>query len=238
MNSVDGSLSFVAGIGSIKVSKDLTLESVLHVPTLRCNLLSISKLTRDNNCVAIFHPSTCYFQDLSSGRTIGSARVHKGLYYLEDIENESQQAFAYGVSLVSVSSNREIMLWHHRLGHPNFLYLKHLLRPLFKNKSTVSFHCDICQYAKHTRVPFSPKPYIPSIPFALIHSDIWGPSRITTMNGKRWFVTFIDDHTRTTWVYLLREKSETCQVFQNFNNMIQTQFQKKVCVLRTYNKRE
>ena len=47
------------------------------------------------------------------------------------------------------------------------------------------------------------------------------------MNGKRWFVTFIDDHTRITWVYLLREKSETYQVFQNFNSMIQTRFQEK-----------
>ena len=47
-----------------------------------------------------------------------------------------------------------------------------------------------------------------------------------------------DDHTRITWVYLLREKSETYQVFQNFNSMIQTQFQEKNRVLRTDNGRE
>ena len=43
----DGSLSKVAGTGSVRVSKNITLDSVLLVPKLNCNLLSISKLTRD-----------------------------------------------------------------------------------------------------------------------------------------------------------------------------------------------
>ncbi|RVW36181.1 hypothetical protein CK203_100355 [Vitis vinifera] len=89
----DGSLSSVAGICSFKVSKDLTLNSVLHVPALKCNLLSISKLNHDNNRVANFRSSMRHFQDLSLGRMIGSARVHEGLYFLEDTENERRQAF-------------------------------------------------------------------------------------------------------------------------------------------------
>ena len=164
----NGSLSSIAGIGSIGVPKDLILHSVLHVLALKCNLLSISKITRDNNCVTNFHSSMCQF--LSLGRT--SARIHEGLYYLENTEYEGQQAFASGVASISVSSAREIMLWHHRLGHPNFLYLKRLLPSLFKHEDSVSFTCDICQFAKHTRVPFSPKPYTPSMPFTLIHNDI------------------------------------------------------------------
>ena len=169
---VDGSLSSVAGIGSIRVSKYLILHLVFHVPALKCNLLSISKITHDNNCVAHFHSSMCQFQDLSSGRTIGSARIHEGLYYLNNTEYEGQQAFVSGVASVSISSAREIMLWHHRLGHPNFSYLKRLLPSLFKHEDSVSFTCDICQFAKHTWVPFSPKPYTPSMSFTLIHSDI------------------------------------------------------------------
>ena len=50
----DGSLSKVVGIGSIRVTNDLNLNSVLHVPNLDCNLLSISKLTRDLHCEAKF----------------------------------------------------------------------------------------------------------------------------------------------------------------------------------------
>ncbi|RVX21434.1 Retrovirus-related Pol polyprotein from transposon RE1 [Vitis vinifera] len=38
--------------------------------------------------------------------------------------------------------------------------------------------------------------------------DIWVPSRIKNISGSRWFVTFIDDHTRLTWIFLMMDKSE------------------------------
>ena len=47
------------------------------------------------------------------------------------------------------------------------------------------------------------QPYKPTHPFTLIHSDIWEPSKVTISSGKRWFVTFIDDHNHLTWVFLL-----------------------------------
>ncbi|TYK08009.1 Retrovirus-related Pol polyprotein from transposon TNT 1-94 [Cucumis melo var. makuwa] len=43
--------------------------------------------------------------------------------------------------------------------------------------------------------------------FMLLHFRL-GPSKVTTSLGKWWFVTFIDDHTRLTWVYLITDKSE------------------------------
>lgn len=72
----------------------------------------------------------------------------------------------------------------------------------------------------------------------MIHSDVWGPSRVTTQSGKSWFITFIDDHTRVTWVFLLKEKSEAEMVFKNFYNMIQTQFQTKIKIFRSDNGKE
>ena len=55
----DGTSSRVAGIGSAVISMDITLNSVLFVPKLDCNLLSISKLTNDLNCVTKFLPNVC-----------------------------------------------------------------------------------------------------------------------------------------------------------------------------------
>ncbi|RVW24940.1 hypothetical protein CK203_079530 [Vitis vinifera] len=72
--------SKISGTGSIKLTKDLYLDSVLHVPNLDCNLLSISKLARDLQCVAKFYPNSCVFQDLKSGKMIGSAELCSGLY--------------------------------------------------------------------------------------------------------------------------------------------------------------
>ncbi|KAE8716080.1 Detected protein of unknown function [Hibiscus syriacus] len=39
--------------------------------------------------------------------------------------------------------------------------------------------------------------------------DIWGPSRVKNADNCKWFITFIDDHSRITWTYLLKDKSET-----------------------------
>ena len=72
----------------------------------------------------------------------------------------------------------------------------------------------------------------------MIHNNIWGPSRIKNINGARWFVTFIDDHTRTTWTFLMKEKSEISTIFQSFYSMISTQFQSKIQVFKTDNARD
>ncbi|KAI5391234.1 hypothetical protein KIW84_076180 [Lathyrus oleraceus] len=83
---VDGSYSSIAGKGNIKISEQITLQSVLHVPKFTCNLLSVHKLSKDTNCSVLFRPSTCVFQDQNSGKTIGTAREMNGLYYLDGIQ--------------------------------------------------------------------------------------------------------------------------------------------------------
>lgn len=72
----------------------------------------------------------------------------------------------------------------------------------------------------------------------VIHSNIWGPSRVKNINGARWFVTFIDDHTRITWTCLMKEKSETATIFQSFHTMILTQFKSHIQVLKTNNAKD
>jgi len=129
------------------------------------------------------------------------------------------------------------MLWHYRLGHPNFMYLKKMFPSLF-NKRLKKFHCETCQLSKHTRSTYPLQPYKSSQPFSLIHSDVWGPSRTSNITSSRWFVTFIDNHTRVTWVFLMKEKSEVGRIFEIFHTMVQTQFQTNIKVLRTNNGRE
>ena len=203
----DGSLSAIAGKGSVFISPSLTLHNVLHVPNLSCNLLSISKITHDHQCQVNFYPSYCEFQELTSRRTIGNAREIGGLYFLEDGSKSRKPITSTCFESILVASSDEIMLWHYRLDHPSFQYLKHLFPSLFKNKDPSSFQCEFCELAKHHRTSFPLQPYRLSKPFSLIHSDVWGSSRVSTLSAKKWFVTFIDYHTRVSWVYLLREKS-------------------------------
>ena len=69
-------------------------------------------------------------------------------------------------------------------------------------------------------------------PFSLIHTDVWGPAPQSTHNGKKWFINFVDDCTRVTWVYLLKHKSDVCNVFRSFHHMIVTQL---IHTLRSFN---
>ena len=57
----DGSFSSVVGQGFVYISPSLTLRSVLHVPNLNYNLLSIGKITKELNCSIEFTPTGCYF---------------------------------------------------------------------------------------------------------------------------------------------------------------------------------
>ena len=105
---------------------------------------------------------------------------------------------------------------------------------LFKGLYIQPFHCDICKYTKHSRVSF-PISNKRSSPFFLIHSDIWGPSNIPNISGSRWFVTFIDDCTRVSWIYLLKNKSDMSHIFPVFCTIIQNQFGTKIKKIRLDN---
>ena len=212
-----GLFSPIAGKGEISLTPTLTLNSVLHVPKLSCNLFSINKFTQTNNCVAKFFPSYYEFQDLVSGKTIGSAREIKGLYYFDDgaIRVEQVQVAKKVPSVLD-----EIRLWHWRLGHPNFPYLKMLFPSLFKNINMSQFNCEVCELAKHQCYVFKAHPYKKSAPFTLIHSDIWGPSCVPNLSNTRWSISFIDDHSRLCWIYLMKEKSETFSIFKHFYLMV------------------
>ena len=80
---MSSTLSSVHGKCTIKIS-NMTLHSVLHILNLTCNLVFISKLTKDFNCVAKLYLSYCEFQDLSLGKTVGNVKESDGLYYLEE----------------------------------------------------------------------------------------------------------------------------------------------------------
>ncbi|XP_070668117.1 uncharacterized protein [Malus domestica] len=71
------------------------------------------------------------------------------------------------------------------------------------------------------RASFPPSMSKRPFPFDLVHSNVWGPSPVVTSSGLWWFVTFVDDCTRITWLYMLKNKSDVGAIFRSFAQMVQ-----------------
>ena len=69
----------------------------------------------------------------------------------------------------------------------------------------------------------------------MVHSNIWGPSRVKSILGFQYFVTFIDDYSICTWLFLMKNRSELFHIFQSFFNEIKTHFGVSIKVLRSDN---
>ena len=74
-----------------------------------------------------------------------------------------------------------------------------------------------------------------AVPFLTIHSDVWGPSGVVSLNGYRYFVTFINCCTRTTWLYVLKNKSDVLGCFIDFHKLVVNQYNACVKIFRTDN---
>lgn len=105
------------GTVRIKISHNTNTElidfmNVLHVPTLRTNLMSVAKITDKGNKVTFYKNKTVGFG--SNGRVRLIADRKGDLYFVRKTEEHVNNAF-----IVNKSSN--LQLWHNRLGH---LYTK------------------------------------------------------------------------------------------------------------------
>ncbi|RVW42526.1 Retrovirus-related Pol polyprotein from transposon TNT 1-94 [Vitis vinifera] len=221
----NGSQTVAKGIGLALPLPSLPLTSVLYTPECPFNLISISKLTHTLNCSITFSDKFVTLQDRSTGKTIGIGRESQGLYHLT---SDSSPA-------VCISTDAPLLI-HNRLGHPSLSKFQKMV-PRFSTLS--SLPCESCQLGKHTRVSF-PKRLNnrAQSPFELVHTDVWGPCRTASTLGFQYFITFIDDYSRCTWLFLMKNRAELFSIFQKFYTEIQTQFNISIRVLRSDNARE
>ena len=95
-----------------------------------------------------------------------------------------------------------------------------------------------CQFGKQTALLFNNNVSHAFPPFDLIHSDVWGPSSITTQGGSRYFVIFVDDFSIYTWIYHFKNCFKLFQIYRDFTKMIETRFSKPIKVFRSDNAQE
>ena len=69
-------------------------------------------------------------------------------------------------------------------------------------------------------------------PLELIFSDVWGPAP-TSVGRNNYYVSFIDDFSKFTWLYLLRKKSDVFQKFRDFQQHVERLFNKKILAMQS-----
>ncbi|GJT21609.1 ribonuclease H-like domain-containing protein [Tanacetum coccineum] len=97
-------------------------------------------------------------------------------------------------------------VWHNRLGHPANQVLKLLKTSLNLSNIDHNSPCEVSHKAKQTRDPFPISEHKSICLGELIHLDVWGPYRVISREGFRYFLIVVDDFSISVWVYLLKPK--------------------------------
>lgn len=208
----------------------ITIENVLYIPSFQGNLLSVNRILKKKFQV-VFRDNSASIQT-KEGKEIAVAEQFSGLFLLRQHQKV--------MSAVCKSSNCQ-HYWHKIFGHRDIDAIKEMQ----KRNLTNGLHiqncgtrkvCEICSECKMTRKPFSKQSEKKTTqPLDLVHTDVCGPMQTVTPGKKRYFVTFIDDHTRYTEVYLLHSKDEVFDKITTFMEFVKNKFGRYPSILRSDN---
>lgn len=216
--------------------RNLQINELLYVPELERNLLSVSKMTKEGYKVN-FSKKNCYIK--KGDIEVATAKHEKGLHKIE----------VYGEEVNSVTASCEtisncIHIWHRRLGHRN----PESIKDLVKRKRADGIEINECKNIKQCVSCIEIKLRRKSFPkvsssrskevLDLIHSDLCGPMRTPTVGKKKYFLTFTDDFSRYTTVYLLETKDEVLPKLKDFLTEMKYQFGRVSKCLRSDNGKE
>ncbi|KAJ0808240.1 putative RNA-directed DNA polymerase [Helianthus annuus] len=182
------------------------------------------------NCVdvsecglTVGHPNGT--SDLKSKKILVIGKQENGLYMIGRNGNSVNSCF----SSVFMSN-----MWHSRLGHPSDQVLA-VLRGSLGINSIQHGPCEICHKSKQVRVPFPLSEHKSKSVGDLVHLDLWGPYKISSYEGYKYFLTVVDDYSRAVWCYLLKSKTEVFENIKYFYELVLTQFKSKIKVFRSDN---
>jgi hypothetical protein len=194
----------IEGFGQASVKLELGnhvhLSNVLYVPGLEKNLVSISCLEDKGNRIAFMDGKLLSWHKNSSiedAKVIGSREGN--LYRLLE---QNEEVLVHD----EINLNE---LWHRRYAHINYQalpFLRKMVEGIPKLKSTHEGICKGCALGKNIKRPFPSSNNRSKEILDLIHSDVCGPMPVRSLGGSLYYVIFIDDYSRKTWLYLLKSK--------------------------------
>ena len=230
------------------------LKNVLYVPRIAMILLSVHKCCLHNNCSCYFDANQIKIQDIPTGRLLYKGLSENGVYPIYsknfisslphvNFESSSKQHHVSIESLFPaaflVNKANNWLLWHHRIGHPSNKVLDvalsslHIFCPSHSDNGLT--HCRHCLSGKMHQFLFPVSTFHASKPLELMHSDVWGPAPVTSTNDFQYYLLFVDEYSKFSWLYLLKHKSDVLDIFKFVKATVETQLDSKIKVLRTDN---
>jgi hypothetical protein len=242
----DDSIAKIMGRGRVKMllrdGRIRTLHGILHIPKLSRSIIFVSKLD-DDGVDTILGKGTCKMvrgaMVLMRGvwcgnlyKLLGSTCTN-GCNSFVVHEQRSKQ------DKTNIVPAKKTMLWHQRLGHIGEKDLRTLHdKGMVEGMSncTLDFYFyEHSIYGKQNRVRFPSGAIRAKGILKLIHSDVFGPMPVPSLGKSVYYVSFIDDFSRNTWICFLRNKSEVFDKFKDFKALVENKIEKKIKVLRTDN---
>ena len=121
-----------------------------------------------------------------------------------------------------------------KLAHINYKALPHVNKVVIGLPDMKIKHEGIykgCAKGKNIKNPFPKSETKTKATLELIHSYVCGPMSSTSLSGFEYYITFIDDFSRKTWIYFLKAKSEVFEKFKEFKALIENLSDKKIKIL-------
>ncbi|UYV80925.1 hypothetical protein LAZ67_19002198 [Cordylochernes scorpioides] len=242
----EGKVTHATAKGDIKVStctengiENVQIKGVLHVPNLRSNLLSIYELTNKGNTVIFNRYGAKIYNEQDD--LIAEAQIQDRMYVMETRSRDEYSEKTENVMTTKDDfSNDNISLWHRRLNHLNEAYMKEIIQRNVVLGVNVKFknlpECEACIMGKLTRQPYHPvTTNCTTKPLELVHMDLYGPMPYQSLGGSKYFFVLVDDFSRRTFIYFLKNKDETLGKFEEFKARVENELNLKIKDLRTDN---
>jgi transposase InsO family protein len=223
------------GVGSVVLEPadkslcPVLLSHVLYVPASQNNLLSVLHLVANHRFRIEIEGKEMVF--LQSGKHRFTAAIHNNTAWLNASTPPAPEAALHGEAVMTCA------LWHRRLCHISADCLEQALKGkvatglVVESDAPVPTHCELCIRGKHHRNPFPQRAsHRAKLFLERIHSDLH-QLPVATSTGFCYWLLFIDDYSRYFWIYLLRKKSETFDVFTQFKAMVEKQFDQSILCL-------
>ncbi|HVX00707.1 MAG TPA: reverse transcriptase domain-containing protein, partial [Candidatus Babeliaceae bacterium] len=223
------------GPGNETRSIKSTLHGVLYSDSIGYNLLSVSKILDHGNTV-LFVKDTAIIKN-KSGKVIGIGKRHRNNLFRIKLNyqaknNDSKQSVTAAIAVEKeISNTDDASLWHNRMGHLNAAALKEFNKMVdgcsYSASNIAAFDSSQCMgcmrgKAHRTAIP-KVATHRATRPLEVIHSDICGPFNVPSHGGFKYFVTFIDDYSRYSWVKLIKTKDAALECFKEYHRWAERQ---------------